>query len=57
MKVRADIIESPASCHYRILINERYGCGYYRGYAGAAQTPCISETEFPDGCPLEEVEV
>jgi len=57
MTARADIIESPASCHYRLEEDGKYGCWYYHGYAGARNDPCPSETEFPDGCPLEEVEV
>lgn len=57
MKARADVIESPASCHYRLEEDGKYGCGYYHGYAGARNDPCPSETEFPDGCPLEVVKI
>jgi hypothetical protein len=59
-KRRADIIESPASCHYRGTgyrgDDTQYGCMFYR-LANVRSVPCPSETEFPDGCPLEEVEV
>jgi len=54
--VRFDEIESPAHCHYRLAgykgNDDDYGCGYWRQYAGARNTPCLSEDTFPKECPL-----
>lgn len=59
MKVRAEIIESPASCHHRLEENGKYGCGYWRSYAGARDRPCPDPDVFPEYpyCPLNVVEV
>ncbi|WP_460372952.1 hypothetical protein [Methanocalculus sp. MC3] len=53
---RFELIDSPADCHYRLEENGQYGCGYYRSYAGARESPCPDSKKFPESCPLEELE-